>query len=571
MSARSSRFDLPGFSLPLDYNIENHRQRFPNALDPHFDEELSGRYDTYREIVMRQITNTVIEKPDWNRKVFNEEITAKWRQEIAASGRDVSSNMMDWIIKELRWKAGYLAESGMIPVFDTGVVISDTAIPPELQQELQRAVAPLEMLKKDYHPGSDKKVVDLVHPSLFPVIYGRSRILPDTFMGLDDCLGHAGEGQLLPTPTTTLSKPDRWGSDLAHLRIFSQKFQWMPCDVEFAEEDGSCRIVSYINNLHPKKYRPLYGVIERIITRTIPLWNNTLSNCETERRRMDWWNAEYVPESPGSSYSDWERDRQLVQPEPGEFEPKVVTPEDTINLRKQFPSGLQVIVKLANIELIPENPTYDGGSWHVEGALNEHICATAIYYYESVNITASDSLAFRQRAPPHAINDMPYEQHDHRFLQEIFGFPEHVTGYGPTQVTQEIGSIRTKQGRLLTFPNTLQHRVSPFELADKSKPGCRKILALFLVDPHFRIISSANIPPQREDWWEEKQEAIFSEGVLARLPVELQDMVLQHVDVGHVTFDEACQYRLELMEERRVRAREDNEAFETGDFGLCEH
>jgi hypothetical protein len=27
---------------------------------------------------------------------------------------------------------------------------------------------------------------------------------------------------------------------------------------------------------------------------------------------------------------------------------------------------MQVIVKLANIHLTPEKPTYDGGSWHVE-------------------------------------------------------------------------------------------------------------------------------------------------------------------------------------------------------------
>ncbi|KAJ6184217.1 hypothetical protein N7519_005518 [Penicillium mononematosum] len=60
-------------------------------------------------------------------------------------------------------------------------------------------------------------------------------------------------------------------------------------------------------------------------------------------------------------------------------------------------------------------------------------------------------------------------------------------------------------GRLLTFPNTLQHRVSPFSLADNTKPGHRKILALFLVDPNLRIISSANVPPQDELWWKRKE------------------------------------------------------------------
>jgi len=41
-----------------------------------------------------------------------------------------------------------------------------------------------------------------------------------------------------------------------------------------------------------------------------------------------------------------------------------------LNLREQFGKhGLQVIVKLANIELTPENPKYHGGVWHVEGQM----------------------------------------------------------------------------------------------------------------------------------------------------------------------------------------------------------
>ena len=51
---------------------------------------------------------------------------------------------------------------------------------------------------------------------------------------------------------------------------------------------------------------------------------------------------------------------------------------DAANLRGK---QIQVIVKLANIHLTPERPKYMGGSWHVEGMLNETIVASAIYYY----------------------------------------------------------------------------------------------------------------------------------------------------------------------------------------------
>ncbi|KAL4946479.1 hypothetical protein BDV06DRAFT_182616 [Aspergillus oleicola] len=76
--------------------------------------------------------------------------------------------MVDWMMQELRWKAGFHKEKGYIGVFGKSVIKSDTAIPLELETALKEAVAPLENVpakRKDYHPGSDNTVVDLVHPS----------------------------------------------------------------------------------------------------------------------------------------------------------------------------------------------------------------------------------------------------------------------------------------------------------------------------------------------------------------------------------------------------------------------
>ena len=45
---------------------------------------------------------------------------------------------------------------------------------------------------------------------------------------------------------------------------------------------------------------------------------------------------------------------------------------DTLDLREVYGKHgrpLQIIVKLANIELTPEKPKYEGGTWHVEGTL----------------------------------------------------------------------------------------------------------------------------------------------------------------------------------------------------------
>jgi hypothetical protein len=69
---------------------------------------------------------------------------------------------------------------------------------------------------------------------------------------------------------------------------------------------------------------------------------------------------------------------------------------------------LQVIVKLANIHLTPENPRYEGGSWHFEGVLNEHICATALYYYDADNVTES-RLAFRSISDSEGYSEGDFE------------------------------------------------------------------------------------------------------------------------------------------------------------------
>jgi hypothetical protein len=74
-------------------------------------------------------------------------------------------------------------------------------------------------------------------------------------------------------------------------------------------------------------------------------------------------------ESYWNRRSQWIKDtRKVVLPEPGGFRPLEEPP--LFDLRKDFAAnGLQVIVKLANIQLTPEKPEYEGGTWHVEGQL----------------------------------------------------------------------------------------------------------------------------------------------------------------------------------------------------------
>lgn len=163
---------------------------------------------------------------------------------------------------------------------------------------------------------------------------------------------------------------------------------------------------------------------------------------------------------------------------------------------------------------------------------------------------------------------MNYPQNVHGWLDEIFG----VTQDGPC--VQDVGSVVCREDRLLTFPNILQHQVQPFSLADPSKPGHRKILALFLIDPNIKIISTAHVPPQQREWWTENMynKAFGAAGnKLGELSNELKDKVLGEIGDFPIELEEAKEIRLKLMEERREFKLREGTEFESMTFSLCEH
>lgn len=319
------------------------------------------------------------------------------------------------------------------------MIKSDEAVADSLQQALRQAVRVLEDVpdhQKDWHPGSDGKVLDLLHPSLFPLIYGVSRALPCGSVPLDRCTWFSCAGEVVSSSFdegaqyTQVSRQrhsslKEWGS-----------FQWLPSEVRFDADNGRATITSYVNNLHPHKHQAPYPILEQFVDAVIPLWDECLSWFRPRLRLEDIAGNEeedydvpaditYTPdedEAEGAEirpytfaevrdgdydfkYSDgfqewFEENRFLKQTAVHPFRTRqehIAHPEHRpVHLKRDFAAaGLQVIFKLANIHLTPEKPEFEGGSWHVEGALNEHICAAALYYYDEENITASH-LAFRQ-------------------------------------------------------------------------------------------------------------------------------------------------------------------------------
>ncbi|KAL7622746.1 hypothetical protein AAE478_006424 [Parahypoxylon ruwenzoriense] len=516
--------------------------------------------------------NQVTDKPNWVEKVFDETIIAEWREE-ASSGQpqnldldgDVffSSDMFEYCIKELRDKAEKAKKTGIVNIFDAevGVAKSDTIISPPLADALKAGVRGLEDVPdilKDWQPGSDKKVLDLLHPSLFPLVHGKTRVLPRGKVPLENCASFIGKGQAThPWEQRPLRRPAMRRED-----------QWLPSDIEWTE--AGTRIASYINNLHPVDHSDLYKVLGQFVAAAVPLWEQCLFRREerlTPRISIatkgnedfylpdgveytipeDYVNTddEYGDYKYTSEYQEWFSNNKILSwPEPDEYQPRERS-EGPLHLKARFPEGLQVIFKLANIHLNPEDPEYYGGTWHIEGALNDRIAATALYYYDMENITDS-RLEFRQSLDGAKLSLMPPEG-EFESLDRWLG-----TNDIPLQ---HLGGVVTRSGRLLAFPNIFQHEVHPFRLQDRTKPGHRKLLAMFLVDPHTRVLSTGVVPPQRRDWWAPEVRKVRP---FCSLPREVFDIIIEQVDGFPMSWDDALEARNMLMRERSWvnRARE---------------
>ena len=154
--------------------------------------------------------------------------------------KDISAPMMDWVIEELRYKAKLFEDIGAVTVYTGHVVKSDSVLPESLKLELQAAGAELEDVPdkyKDWHPESNGKVLNLVHPSLYPLVYGRTRVLETGRTSLEDCIARCGEGQAPPIPPVEeVAQGPHSSYYLMDFDHYSRVFQWLPCMVDITGE-----------------------------------------------------------------------------------------------------------------------------------------------------------------------------------------------------------------------------------------------------------------------------------------------------------------------------------------------
>nr|KAJ3418002.1 hypothetical protein HK105_000492 [Polyrhizophydium stewartii] len=513
---------------------------------------LEAKPRTLVEVPFVALMTAILSKPSWWTKIGDTTIADKWRAEAAAKG--ISAEAINLALEETAFLATHGVRS-VLGVTMTAVhgavertVVSDDAVAGDLRAALVALAGALEDVpehKKDWHPGTGNQVLDLVHPSLFCLVYGRTLVA--------DIGERRGATEMLAW--NVLGKSEK----VADVPVFdsqpqfsSQRFQWLPAEFR-VQDDGSASILSPINNLHPMRHRGLCATVAKVFSRFVPLFEELAGIMRADFGRSYIKNPAEGYERQDEHDSDGDTvyvSRPVHVPNlPEHFEPPEPLPEP-VGLRGR---NLQVIVKLANIHLTPEKPRYDGGSWHIEGTANESIVATGICYYDMDNITTS-RLSFRAALS----EDIDYEQNDRMYWEDVYGISNEET-----ERNEELGALEAKLGRCIVFPNVHQHRVEPFELADPTRPGFRKILVFFLVDPTKRIVSTAHMAPQQQGWHEAGLRA-------TPLPPELWPLVTPHIP-GTMTLDNAKDLRLKLMSERtEVQSAVNDEVFSQR-FTLCEH
>ncbi|CAO3571433.1 unnamed protein product [Mortierella alpina] len=502
---------------------------FPNPIvgdEPHCDFPAT----LLAELSIMAASNAIREKPDWWIKYKDPAIASRWRQEIMdasvqrGGGWVMREEQVDCVFKELDWyaeKCQKQIDSGVEAPIEMAIDCtrrSDGLIPSDLKERLLACVQKLKDVPdhlKDWHPGSNNQVLDIVHPSLYPVIAGRTLVTEDEAI---PPLDHVGQGKVLEE-LPECDAPEAY---------CSKQYQWLSTDVKVTPE-GQVKIKSYVNNLHPIEHKDIYPALEGILERFLPMFEEVLGEmlqyhsygCRQFRLTTD--------------YHHWDDDDDEGAGRTG--------------------SPLQVIFKLADIQLTADNPSYNGGVWHVEGMANENIVATGIYYYHSENITES-RLNFRIQ-----VCEPEYEQEDATGVEMMYGLKDEEP------LVQSLDGIVTKQDRCIVFPNIFQHQVQPYSLEDPTKPGTRSILVFFLVNPEHPILSTTHVPPQQRDWAPNK-------GLLAvaaeELPPEVYELIEKLVD-WPIDLDEAKAHREEFMKERKYFLETASKDTFERPFSLCEH
>ncbi|KAJ2624979.1 hypothetical protein GGI26_001091 [Coemansia sp. RSA 1358] len=343
---------------------------------------------------------------EWTTNLDNEKVRQRWA-EIATEEHEATEKDMAYIFAELEYykalqeACGNKAVQGGVDMVWIKDISDDDALVEEIKRGTDRWGLPARhYLGKVY----ESKVLLLVDPSVYPLNYNTTRLVLSPI--------ESPAAALHPSTFGTMAGPyDAWSKAIKKLnkRLEADKtfylapekskvplYSWLPADIR-VEMDGSVSINSYINNLHPVSHAAFYSTLSRVLAKTVPLLEQVLTDIVhlldqrviVDNEKCVAFTA-YHPEydrrgdidmsiCPDGDLDDawdaWESGISYTELAPEVFiEPK--RPFSPYTLHSQ---DLQVVVKMINTYLTPENPKHDTDSWQVLNVDSEKVAAITVY------------------------------------------------------------------------------------------------------------------------------------------------------------------------------------------------
>lgn len=221
---------------------------------------------------------------------------------------------------------------------------------------------------------------------------------------------------------------------------------------------------------------------------------------------------------------------------------------------------LQVIVQASDVVLRPGESLQTG--WELAGMPHELIVATGVYYYECSPHLQDEGVAFRRDRVQS--DDYPRD-------------PKEVCYFDPALYSWrwniELGRVSPKEGLMLVFPNTAQHKLlgihcpaqerstpsrggrggnkSKRKEMGKDATGYQKALRFYLVSPDRCIISTEDVPEQQWEIVSRRTLIALDETVEEAfgltMPAEILSHITSYVYSSDFTYSEALRHQRERM------------------------
>ena len=242
-----------------------------------------------------KIINNIIWKDNWECKFNNKSILKKWREESMKIATNDEFDMAIRIIQAMLnrrmkdengrylsdsniqikglddYELDYDSDSGELKrvkkeklegtfyqsfyydlnneLDDFLICFSDNEFK-ELSEKFNKEICEIERTNKFWHPGSNNKVLDIIHPSLYCYVKG------------------------LSMKNGCIEEPKKKDD-------INEIYQWLPS--EFRVTENGVKIESYINNLDYNKYQEMYELIGNIFYKFVPNFEKLLGIKLKER------------------------------------------------------------------------------------------------------------------------------------------------------------------------------------------------------------------------------------------------------------------------------------------------